>query len=91
MAEEYEHSVPVTLFTFTSASAADSAPAVILIPSVANRQNFITTAQAFSQIAPDTTEVQFTPEIKAVSYTHLDVYKRQSLHRRKAKKKLTGY
>ena len=67
MAEEYEHSVPVTLFTFTSASAADSAPAVILIPSVANRQNFITTAQAFSQIAPDTTEVQFTPEIKETS------------------------
>lgn len=67
MAEEYEHSAPVTLFTFTSASAADSAPAVILIPSVANRQNFITTAQAFSQIAPDTTEVQFTPEIKETS------------------------
>ena len=67
MAEEYEHSVPVTLFTFTSVSAADSAPAVILIPSVANRQNFITTAQAFSQIAPDTTEVQFTPEIKETS------------------------
>lgn len=67
MAEEYEHSAPVTLFTFISASVADSAPAVILIPSVANRQNFITTAQAFSQIAPDTTEVQFTPEIKETS------------------------
>lgn len=65
MAGEYEHAAPVTLFTFTS--AADTAPAVILIPAVANRQNFITTAQAFSQIVSDTTEVQFTPEIKETS------------------------
>lgn len=69
MAGEYEHAAPVTLFTFTFTftSAADTTPAVILIPAVANRQNFITTAQAFSQIVSDTTEVQFTPEIKETS------------------------